>query len=44
MKTIVTIFTRLISVFTANESKNELMPQLIPVRVITNRIPREKDH
>jgi hypothetical protein len=44
MKTIENLIIRLTSVFSASQNKSELMPQLIPVRVITNRIPGKKDH
>jgi hypothetical protein len=44
MKTIETIITRLSFLFSASQTKNEMMPKLIPVRVITNRILREKNH
>ena len=44
MKTIANLINRLSFLFNTSEPKNELMPKLIPVRVITNRIPRQKDH
>ena len=43
MKAFENFVTRLITVLSASPT-NELMPKLIPVRVITNRIPRKKDH
>ncbi len=44
MKTIANLINRLSFLFNTSNPKNELMPKLIPVRVITNRIPRQKDH
>jgi hypothetical protein len=46
MKTqIENIVTRLIATLTGStQMRSELVPQLIPVRVITNRIQREQNH
>jgi hypothetical protein len=39
------IVNRLIATLTGStQMRNELIPQLIPVRVITNRVHRENNH